>query len=391
MDKKTISRDGTELAYARAGQGPAVILVSGAMSTGGTVAPLAGLLARSSTVLWYDRRGRGGSGDTAPYAVEREVEDLAALIDAAGGEAALYGISSGGALALEAAASGLPVRRVAVYEVPYALDEEAADARAAYTARLTEALDGGRRGDAVELFLRLTGLAEEMIQRARQSPMWAGMEAIAPTLAYDDAVLAGGRVPRDRLASVGVPVLAAAGGDSPPWLREAARAAAEAVPDGTYRALEGETHMVDPNVLAAVLGEFFDLGISFGSGRLRAAVRLGGPERGLVRAAARRRRAATRSVGNRRQRGRCACQGPRPPARSEREALGRGVCQETPAVARSVEAIVAEPTTRVPSYRTIAWPGATPRTGSVKVTRSSPSTGSAVTSHSPPCARSWAV
>ncbi|SMF80298.1 alpha/beta fold hydrolase [Streptomyces sp. Amel2xC10] len=258
MDKKTISRDGTELAYARAGQGPAVILVSGAMSTGGTVAPLAGLLARSSTVLWYDRRGRGGSGDTAPYAVEREVEDLAALIDAAGGEAALYGISSGGALALEAAASGLPVRRVAVYEVPYALDEEAADARAAYTARLTEALDRGRRGDAVELFLRLTGLAEEMIQRARQSPMWAGMEAIAPTLAYDDAVLAGGRVPRDRLAGIGVPVLAVAGGDSPPWLREAARAVAEGVPQGTYRALEGETHMVDPNVLAPVLAEFFD-------------------------------------------------------------------------------------------------------------------------------------
>ncbi|MEU3279718.1 alpha/beta fold hydrolase [Streptomyces antibioticus] len=258
MDKKTISRDGTELAYARAGQGPAVILVSGAMSTGGTVAPLAGLLARRCTVLWYDRRGRGGSGDTAPYAVEREVEDLAALIDAAGGEAALYGISSGGALALEAAASGLPVRRVAVYEVPYALDEEAVAERAAYTARLTEALDGGRRGDAVELFLRLTGLAEEMIQRARQSPMWAGMEAIAPTLAHDDAVLAGGRVPRDRLAGIGVQVLAVAGGDSPPWLREAARAVAEAVPEGAYRALEGETHMVDPNVLAPVLAEFFD-------------------------------------------------------------------------------------------------------------------------------------
>ncbi|MGW1270326.1 alpha/beta fold hydrolase, partial [Streptomyces sp. NPDC002491] len=191
MDKKTISRDGTELAYSRAGQGPAVILVSGAMSTGGTTAPLAGLLADRFTVLWYDRRGRGESGDTAPYAVRREVEDLGALVDAAGGEAALYGVSSGGALALEAAAAGLPVSRVAVYETPYAVDEEGARDRAAYTADLTDALAQGRRGDAVELFLRLTGLAEEMIQGARRSPMWAGMEAIAPTLAHDDAVVGG--------------------------------------------------------------------------------------------------------------------------------------------------------------------------------------------------------
>ncbi|MEH0546994.1 alpha/beta hydrolase [Streptomyces sp. B21-105] len=257
MDKKTISRDGTELAYSRAGQGPALILVSGAMSTGGTVAPLAGLLADRFTVLWYDRRGRGESGDTAPYAVEREVEDLGALVEAAGGEAALYGVSSGGALVLEAAAAGLPVRRVAVYETPFAVDEEGTRERAAYTAALTEALAQGRRGDAVELFLRLTGLAEEMIQGARRSPMWAGMEAVAPTLAYDDAVMGGGPAPRERLASVGVPVLAVAGEASPPWLREAVRTVAEAVPRGTYRTLEGQSHMVDPNVLAPVLAEFF--------------------------------------------------------------------------------------------------------------------------------------
>ncbi|MFI5797225.1 alpha/beta fold hydrolase [Streptomyces sp. NPDC051677] len=257
MDKKTLSRDGTALAYGRRGQGPAVILVSGAMSTGGTMAPLAGLLADRFTVLWYDRRGRGESGDTTPYAVQREVEDLAALIDAAGGEAALYGISSGGALVLHAAAAGLPVSRVAVYETPFALDEEGAKARAEYTANLTEALAQGRRGDAVELFLRLTGLAEEMILGARQSPMWAAMEAIAPTLAYDDAVMGGGLAPRERLASIGVPVLAVAGEASPPWLREAVRAVAEAAPDGTYRTLEGQTHMVDPNVLAPVLAEFF--------------------------------------------------------------------------------------------------------------------------------------
>jgi pimeloyl-ACP methyl ester carboxylesterase len=257
MDKKTLSRDGTSLAYARAGQGPAVILVSGAMSTGGTVAPLAGLLAPHFTAFWYDRRGRGESGDTAPYAVQREVEDLAALIEAAGGEAALYGVSSGGALALEAAAAGLPVSRVAVYETPFAdFSEGGAEERAAYTEHLTEALAHDRRGDAVELFLRLTGLAEEMIRGARQSPMWPAMEGIAPTLAYDDAVMGDGLVPRERLASLDAPVLSLAGSARPDWLRRAARAVAEAVPEGTYRSLEDQTHMVDPNVLAPVLTEF---------------------------------------------------------------------------------------------------------------------------------------
>ncbi|GAB2760566.1 alpha/beta fold hydrolase [Streptomyces bullii] len=257
MDKKTVSRDGTSLAYQRTGQGPAVILVSGAMSTGATVAPLAGPLSRRFDVIVHDRRGRGESGDTAPYAVEREVEDLAALIDAAGGEASLYGISSGGALVLRAAASGLPVRRVAVYEVPYAVDEADLQRRREYTERLTRALAEDRRGDAVELFLRETGLAEEMIRGARQSPMWSDMETIAPTLAYDDACMGDSGVPRDLLASVTVPVLSVAGGASPEWMRQAARAVAEAAPNGTYRTLEDQTHMVDPNVLAPVLAEFF--------------------------------------------------------------------------------------------------------------------------------------
>ncbi|NUS75839.1 MAG: alpha/beta hydrolase, partial [Streptomyces sp.] len=141
MDKKTLSRDGTQIAYGLGGHGPAVILISGAMSTGGTVAPLAAALSDRFTVLWYDRRGRGESGDTAPYAVEREVEDLGALIEAAGGEACLWGVSSGGALVLEAAASGLPVRKVAVYETPFAdFSEQGAKERAEYTENLTAAL-----------------------------------------------------------------------------------------------------------------------------------------------------------------------------------------------------------------------------------------------------------
>lgn len=258
MGHETSSRDGTSLAYESTGDGPAVVLVSGAMSTGATLAPLAQSLAgHGFAVVTYDRRGRGESGDTAPYGVAREVEDLAALIEAAGGEAALCGVSSGGALALEAAASGLPVRQVAVYETPFAVHEGGKAAWAEYTERLGEALGQGRRGDAVELFLRLTGLAEEMIQGARQSPMWAGMEAVAPSLAYDAAVLGDGGVPRERVATIEVPVLAIAGGASPAWMREAAQAVAEAVPRGSYRSLPGQTHMVEPQVLGPVLAEYF--------------------------------------------------------------------------------------------------------------------------------------
>ncbi|SOD83431.1 alpha/beta fold hydrolase [Streptomyces sp. Ag109_G2-15] len=257
MDKMTTSRDGTSLAYGVIGQGPTVILVSGAMSTGGTVTPLAHRLADRCTAVVYDRRGRGESGDTEPYAVEREVEDLAALIEAVGGAAALFGVSSGGALVLEAAASGLPVRRAAVYEVPFAdFLAGGAEREATYKEQLNKTLAEGRRGDAVELFLRLTGLGEEMIQGARQSPMWAGMEAVAPSLAYDDAVMGDGLLPRARLAAISVPVLVAAGGASPEWMLGANRALAEAVPEGTYRVLEGQTHMVEPEVLGPVLADF---------------------------------------------------------------------------------------------------------------------------------------
>ncbi|MET9450098.1 alpha/beta fold hydrolase [Streptomyces cinerochromogenes] len=257
MDKKTTSLDGTSLAYHVTGQGPTVILVSGAMSTGGTMLPLAQRLSDSCTAVVYDRRGRGESGDTPPYEVDREVEDLAALLDAVGGDAALFGVSSGGALVLHAAASGLPVGRAAVYEVPYADHlADGAAREAVYKEQLNKALAEDRRGDAVELFLRLTGLAEDMIRRARQAPMWAGMEALAPSLAHDDAVMGDGLLPRDRLAAVRVPVLAVAGGASPEWMHRAAQAVAEAVPQGTYRVLPGQTHMVEPEVLGPALAEF---------------------------------------------------------------------------------------------------------------------------------------
>jgi alpha-beta hydrolase superfamily lysophospholipase len=169
MGKKTFSRAGP-LAYGRFGDGPAVVLVCGDLCTGAALAPLAQALSGCFGTVTYDRRGRGGSGDTAPFAVAREVEDIAALIEESGGSAALYGISSGGALALEAAASGLPVSGVAVYETPFAVYEGGGEERLAYTERLTELLADDWRGDAVELFMTLTGMPPQMIAGARRSP-----------------------------------------------------------------------------------------------------------------------------------------------------------------------------------------------------------------------------
>lgn len=261
MDKKVLSRDGTPLAYERHGDVPTVVLVGGALCTGATLAPLARALSDRFGAVTYDRRGRGASGDTvSSCTVAREVEDIAALIRTCGGTASLYGMSSGGALALRAAASGLPVDAVAVYETPFALHEGRGEERREYTERLTELLGQGRHGDALELFMALTGMPPEMIAGARRSPGWAGMEAIAPTLAYDDAVMGDGLLPRELPASLPMPVLSVAGGASPEWMLEAARAVADAAPEGTYRVLERQTHNVDAAALAPLLEEFFGNG-----------------------------------------------------------------------------------------------------------------------------------
>lgn len=251
------SRDGTPIAYERSGAGPPLVLISGAMTTSTASGPLAELLSPDFDVIAYDRRGRGASGDTAPYAVEREVEDIAALIGVTGGVAGLYGMSSGGALALEAAASGLPVSGLAVYEPPFALDEAKRAPKAVYGARLAELLAADDRSGAVELFMTTVGLSPQLIAGARQSPMWPGLEAVSPTLAYDDAVLGDGILPVERFAAVAVPALVLAGGASPASMRDAARATAEAMPDATYLVLEDQTHDVDPRALAQALRAFF--------------------------------------------------------------------------------------------------------------------------------------
>ncbi|MGC4953112.1 alpha/beta fold hydrolase [Actinomadura citrea] len=257
----THSKDGTRIAIDRTGEGPALIHVGGALNDRGSGAALAGLLAPHRTVLTYDRRGRGDSGDTPPYAVEREIEDLAAVIEAAGGSAAVYGMSSGAVLALRAAAQGLPITGLALFEPPFnpAHDDRLTRARA-YNTELTGMLADGRRGDALALFMTAVGMPEEMVRQMRGAPMWPALEALAPTLAYDSAVMddaaTGAELPEDLLAGVAVPTLVLDGGDSPAWMRDIARRTAALLPAGTHRTLDGQTHDVDPAALAPALAGF---------------------------------------------------------------------------------------------------------------------------------------
>lgn len=260
---RVMSKDGTSIAYERSGSGLAVILVGGGLVDPATGragrwenAPLATELAEQFTVYNYDRRGRGDSGDTLPYAVERELEDIEALIAEAGGSAHLYGVSSGGALALEAAAARIAVDRLAVYEVPYGVADDWPRRWREYVEQLGVVLAEGRRGDAVELFMRVAGSSEELILSAKRSPMWAGLEAIAHTLAYDAACLGNGQPPTARLATITRPTLVATGGGDD-FFEQAADAIAASIPQAQRQIVAGQTHLVDPKALAPVLERFF--------------------------------------------------------------------------------------------------------------------------------------
>ena len=262
------SADGTMIAFDRWGSGPAVILVSGAADDGAENTPLATELAEHFTVYNYARRGRGRSGDTTPYAVEREVEDLAALVTEAGGAAHVYGVSSGGALALESAAAGVPISRLVVYEVPYDLSADAPQRHQEYAETLRALLAEGRRGDAFAHAMRLWGSSEEMIEGARQSSMWSGLEALAHTLAYDAAVLGDGRPPTERLATVTQPTLVLTGeeiaedsamaGLPPDFFGRSADAIAGSVPHAERRTVGGQQHVVEATTFAPEIARFLD-------------------------------------------------------------------------------------------------------------------------------------
>ncbi len=259
---QVISRDGTIIAYERVGRGPAVILVDGALCYRrlGPCAALAKALAPHFTVYTYDRRGRGESGNTLPYAVEREVEDLQAIAQAAGGEVSLWGTSSGGALVLEAAKRLTGVRRLAIYEAPFIVDDSRPSTEGDW-AHIREAVAAGRRDDAVRAFLRCVGVPRFFIGIMRLLPAWRKLRSTAPTLVQDGALVSGFQhgqpLPAGYWASVRVPVLVTDGGKSPAWMRSGNRALADALPNARYETIPDQTHMAKAKALAPGLVEFF--------------------------------------------------------------------------------------------------------------------------------------
>jgi pimeloyl-ACP methyl ester carboxylesterase len=251
------SSDGTQIAYDRLGGGEPIVLVSGASTSRAVHSELANSLASDFTVLNYDRRGRGDSGDTLPYSAEREIEDIGAMITAAGQSAAVFGNSSGAVLALRAAAAGLPITRLALWEPPFQVDPDAPSRGQEYVSKLTGLLATGRRGDAMALFMSTVGLPQEVIAGMRHSPAWPGMEALAPTLAYDAAVMGDSTVPTTLISSVKVPTLILTGGNTGAWADSAARALTATMPFAEHRVLEHQTHAVAWDVLATELRRYF--------------------------------------------------------------------------------------------------------------------------------------
>ena len=251
------AKDGTTIGFDRTGAGPPVVLVCGGSVDRTANAELTSLLSSDFTVYNYDRRGRGDSGDTAPYEIEREFEDLDAVIAAAGGSASVYGISSGAVLALKAAGDGLGITKLALYEPPYVPEGERrppADTAATFT----ELVEDGRRDAAVEFFIaEVVGLPPEFVAGARTQPFWEAHEAIAHTLAYDATIMDDYRLRADEFADTKTPTLVLVGGASFPWMAVTAQELADALPDAKRKTLEGQQHNVDANALAPVLVEFF--------------------------------------------------------------------------------------------------------------------------------------
>src|SRR5215207_3114009 len=257
MDSVT-SKDGTIITYDRIGQGAPAILVSGASVNRQANLPLAEALKQYFAIFNYDRRGRGASGDTPPYAVEREIEDIDAVIGAAGGSAFLVGFSSGAALALKAAASGLAIRKLALWEPPYIVEGSRPLPPVDNAKTLIDLVAAGRRGDAVEFFMvEIVGLPPEVVSDARSQPSWPAQEALAHTLVYDTTILDDYSLPIVSAARVKTPTLVSAGGADFPWIRESAQALAELIPGAKTHFLDGQRHNVDPAALAPVMVEFF--------------------------------------------------------------------------------------------------------------------------------------
>jgi len=257
------SADGTTIAYTWGGQGPPLILVDGALCSRsfGPMPKLAEQLTPHFTVYTYDRRGRGESGDTAPYEPDREVEDIEALVALAGDTVYLHGTSSGAALALEAAKHIRSIAKLAVYEPPFIVDDTRTPMPDDWLPRLEGLLADGRQGDAVKMFMRFVGTPAIFTAVMPLTPVWGKLKAVAPTLPYDIAIVhehqRGIPLTSAEWAAVKVSTLVAAGGKSPAWMTNGTRALADALPDAAYRTLPGQNHMVKAQAIAPVLTEFF--------------------------------------------------------------------------------------------------------------------------------------
>ena len=259
MDRTT-SADGTTIAYEKDGDGPAIVFVTGAFNDHHRLAPLAAALRDDFTVVVYDRRGRGESGDGPSYAIEREIEDLAAVIEAAGGSAYVYGTSSGAALALRAAAAGVPITKLAVFEAPFVVDGSRKPIPSTWVADLRGLAD--QPGSAIKYFMtRGIGLPGFVVSLMKLMPAWKGMKAVAHTIWYDAEVVGrnafGQPLDASQWAGIEVPALVVGGGKSPRWMRTSVRAVADAVPGASYREIAGQNHMIKAAAIAPVLTEHF--------------------------------------------------------------------------------------------------------------------------------------
>ena len=257
-----VSKDGTTIAFDRYGEGPPLILVSGATATRAAETTFAQTISEHFTVFAYDRRGRVDSGDTQPYAVEREIEDLEALIEEAGGSAFVFGHSSGGVLALRAAANGLEIPKLAVYEPPFIVDDSRPPVPNDYVEHLDQLISEGRKGAALAYFMTTAvGTPEEFIEQIRSAPFWSMSESVAHTIPYDGRVM-GGTMSGKPLSespwdSIKIPTLVMDGGASEGWIRNGVRQLAEILPNSRRITLEGQDHGPADEVLAPALVEFF--------------------------------------------------------------------------------------------------------------------------------------
>jgi pimeloyl-ACP methyl ester carboxylesterase len=261
LTSTVVSGDGTRIAVDRYGSGPPIALVGGAFTDRRALAPFAQALAPDFTVLAYDRRGRGDSGDTPPYTPAREVEDLAAVLAMAGDPACVFGHSSGAGLAVLAAAGGLAISKLALYEAPYMVDKGDPLPPPDLAARITELASSGRRGEAVEFWMKDTvRLPDEAITQMRQGPAWPALEAVVHTAAYDATIMAdterGDPLPAAWATQVTVPTLIMDGANSPAWQHRSMDALADLLPNTQRYTFPGADHSVPPDVLAPVLRDF---------------------------------------------------------------------------------------------------------------------------------------